>query len=222
MEKIFISRDLGEDSIFHKSLTINGFKVHAASLVTFAPAPVPEIPPTDWVFFYSKNAVAFFISNVGHAALAQVKIAAIGAGTAKILVDTGHPPQFIGDGDPARTAADFLKVAQGSRVLFPRARDSRQSIQRLLADQLVVLDMVVYENVAKQDFDLPECQVLVFTSPLNAKSYFSKYKWKGEKVVAIGNTTATELRKLEITNAATAEEPSERALAELVLRLVKE
>ncbi len=220
MKKVFISRDLAPGSIFHKTLAINGFDVYGASLVDFSPTPITEVPTAEWVFFYSKNAVAYFISTLGHLASGGIKIAAIGPGTAKVLTEEGHPPHFVGDGDPERTAAQFLKVAQGSRVLFPRARDSQQSIQRLLADLLCVLDLVVYENVAKQDFDLPPCEVLVFTSPLNARAYFSKYKWKGERVFAIGNTTATELQSLGVKDCMTADEPSEEALAMLVLRWV--
>ena len=104
--------------------------------------------------FLHQKCSRIFISNVGQAALAQGKIAAIDTGRAKVPITAGHPPQFI--------------------------------------------------------------------DPTERRAYFPKYKWNGEKGVAIGNATATELQKLEIKDAMTVEEPSERALAKLVLRLLKE
>lgn len=221
MKKIFISRQLDEDDVFYKTLTINGFEVHGESLLAFKPVPFAAWPPTDWVFFYSKTAANFFLANVGQSALAGLKLAALGPGTAKFLSGNGHTPHFVGDGDPPRTAANFLKLAGGCQVLFPRARESRQSVQRLLGDRIIALDLVVYENSPRVAFSLPKCQVLVFTSPMNAQVFFAKYKWKGEKVVAMGNTTAAALRSLGVGTVFTAEKPSEEALAKLVQLLME-
>ncbi|MBI5913764.1 MAG: uroporphyrinogen-III synthase [Bacteroidetes bacterium] len=219
MQKIFITRDLGADSIFYKTLTVNGFEVFGESLVCFRALPFGEVPPADWVFFYSKNAVRYFFAQVSPEAMPAVKWAAIGPGTAAVLSENGHPPDFTGDGDPVRAAAAFLASARGCRVLFPRAKESRQSVQRLLENQIVALDLVVYGNAPRTDFDLPDFDVPVFTSPLNVQAFFSKKSQKMGKIVAIGPSTGAALAALGIRDFVVAGEPSEEALAEVVLNI---
>ena len=81
-----------------------------------------------------------------------------------------------------------------------------------------MLDLVVYENVVKSHFSIPFCEYLVFTSPLNAKAYFQKYKFKEQqKVIAIGKTTATALKKLGVKKMVIASIPSEQALVKKLL-----
>lgn len=217
MQKIFITRDLDADSIFYKMLTASGFEVCGESLVGFRASPFGDVPTADWVFFYSKNAARYFFAQVPPEAMPAVKWAAIGPGTASILSENSHSPDFIGDGDPRRTAAAFRSTARGCRVLFPRAKESRQSVQRLLENQIVVLDLVVYENAPRTDFNLPDFDVLVFTSPLNVQAFFSKKSRKQEKIAAIGPSTGAALAALGIRDFVVAGQPSEAALAEVVL-----
>jgi len=56
----------------------------------------------------------------------------------------------------------------------------------------------------------------VFTSPLNAQAYFARYALlEGQKVVAIGRTTAQAIADLGISNVITAPTPTEEVLAEI-------
>jgi uroporphyrinogen-III synthase len=219
MKKVFISRHLDDGSIFYKTLKANGFAVHGESLLTFNPVPFASPQSFDWVFFYSKTAVRFFLDNGQCPNLEGKKLAAIGEGTANALIERGHHPHFIGDGEPVTAAARFLEVAKGRRILFPRAKESRQSIQRLLGDAIFAVDLVVYENTPRTDFTLSDYQILVFTSPMNALAYFSIKTWKGEAVVAIGNTTASALHQIGIEQVHVATAATEEALATLVLEL---
>ncbi len=42
----------------------------------------------------------------------------------------------------------------------------------------------------KQEFSIPHADILVFTSPSNARAYFGKYKLQPDQtVIAIGSTT---------------------------------
>jgi len=130
--------------------------------------------------------------------------------------------QFIGNGKPKATSQQFLQVAEKQSVLFPRAKRSKKSIQRLLKDKIEAHDLVVYENEIKKDWKVSECNILVFTSPLNAKAYFSKNLAKApKKIIAIGNTTARALKKLGVENVHIAEEPSEEGLWEVVKNLAE-
>ena len=186
MSKVFISRNLNKKSKFIKQLELEGLEVIGRSLIQFSLIPFEKIPHSDWVFFYSKNGVKYFLEGINKEALLKfkslikiqtTKLATIGSGTAMELANAGFPPHFIGHGDPSKTASDFLKLTKGKRVLFVRAKNSRKSIQNLLEAQIEVLDLVVYQNQSKSHFSLPECEYLVFTSPLNVKAYFNKYSF---------------------------------------------
>ena len=217
MLNVFISRALAADSTFGQQLTAHGIEVHAQSLVAFHPVQFGNVPEAEWLFFYSKKAVTYFFENA--ASTSPQKLAAIGPGTAKAIAQYQKEVDFVGNGNPEETATAFLQVARGCKVLFPQAENSRRSIQRLLKGKIIGLDLVVYQNRALIDFDIPQVDCLVFTSPLNTKAYFSRYTLEtGQQLIAIGPSTAEALRKLGHTDVLMAEEPTEEALAKAVLR----
>lgn len=219
MVNVFISRELTADSVFLQRLQSAGFEVISKSLVAFKVIRFLYLPQADWVFFYSKQAVHFFFENLQSLQLKwKGKIAAMGEGTAKAVVNKGYLVNFVGNGEPKATAALFLESAAKQKVLFPRASNSQQSIQKLVEDQLEVFDLIVYENQPRTDFELPDCDWLVFTSPMNAQAYFQKYSAKaGQKVLAIGTTTAEALKLLGVLDVIIAKEASELALAQAIL-----
>ena len=147
-----------------------------------------------------------------------MKLAALGPGTAAALEQQHLKADFIGDGDPENTAAAFLQTAKGLQVLFPQARESRQSVQTFLENEFGAIDLVVYENAPRTDFNLPDFDILVFTSPMNAEAYFAQKSWKPfQTVIAIGKTTAAALAVPGIRDVIVSEQPSEESLAESVL-----
>jgi len=223
-KRVFISRFLKPDSPFKRELTAAGWQVHGESLLHFQAIPFQQLPYSDWIFFYSKKGVRFFFQNIqkNNSSLSeQVKFATIGTSTAQVLQQHGLVPDFVGTGDPVTTAETFLTLAAGRRVLFPQAAHSRQSIQQQLGDRIKAVDLVVYENSLRSDFELPGFDILVFTSPMNAEAYFFKKQLLShQQIVAIGHTTAQKLRALGIQNVQVAERPDEQHLAEAVLEVV--
>jgi len=219
MSKVFISRNLDVESVFLRKLQSIGFEVISKSLIEFSPVPFDEIPKTDWVFFYSKKAVRYFFAHSRQANLkVDAKIAALGAGTAEALREWQVEADFTGTGEPTITARAFLQTARGQRVLFPRAQQSRQSVQQALGDKIEAVDLIVYRNEPRKDFDLPTCDWLVFTSPLNAQAYAQKYEILPEqRVLAIGETTAKALRDIGVSPVKIADAPTEEALAKAIL-----
>ncbi len=220
MPKIFISRNLTNDSLFKKELSGLDMEIIGQSLIQFSPTLITSIPKVDWIFFYSKNGVNFFLetaANYPSFKKDQVKWAVMGEGTATALINYQIQPDFIGNGQPKAIAQTFGKIAKGQKVLFPRAKKSKKSIQNLLKSQLEITDLIIYENEIKSNFSIPFCAILVFTSPLNAKAYFQKYPINAkQKVIAIGTTTQQALQKLGIKNSRLATKPSEQALATAV------
>lgn len=223
MKKIFISRQLTEDSIFRQQLTAENFEVHGETLLSFAPVPFNTIPKTDWLFFYSQKGVQYFFEQYqknGIPTPFPFKSAAFGPVTASVIKQYGVTPYFIGTGKAEITAKSFLECIQDKSVCFVRAKNSRRSVQKILDGKINARELIVYENEFRQDFDLPHFDILVFTSPMNAQAYFSKYKFRdGQHVVAIGATTQSALRELGVASIVS-ESPSEGGLVDCCLGLV--
>jgi len=202
-----------------------GMEIIGQSLIHFTPTPFTKIPKSDWVFFYSKKGVQFFMQQVLKSPkfqkeMDQVKWAVMGKGTAEALNKYNYRPNFIGSGHPTTTAAQFQKVATNEKVLFVRAKASKKSVQKLLKEKIRVSDLIVYDNKIKKDFHIPYCDYLVFTSPLNAAAYYQQYAIdKRQKVIAIGNTTANALVKLGVQEIEVAERPTEKEMSKKVLEL---
>ncbi|TXF90689.1 hypothetical protein FUA23_04415 [Neolewinella aurantiaca] len=190
---VFISRKLKPDSPLLRWAEETGNAIISRSFLTFA--PVAYTPPTDadWWFFYSPRAVEFALRD-GIVPPSETKLAAIGGGTALYLGKAAGRVDFSGDGNPARTAEAFLEVAAGQRVFFPRARQSRLSVQKAIADEITVLDAVCYNNMPAPAAAPVNADVYIFTSPLNVAAYVDHQPLApGARVIAIGPSTGAAL-----------------------------
>ena len=86
-----------------------------------------------------------------------------------------------------------------------------------MSDILEIIDLVVYKNAPKSQINIPEVDILVFTSPMNAQVYFQKYALQSTtKTIAIGNTTAKALQTIGVKNIIISKNPSEQSLVEAV------
>lgn len=220
--KIFISRKLEPNSIFKQKLSTLSLEIEDYSLVEFKTHPFELPKEYDWLFFYSKTGVSYFFRQI-HKFLSSTKIAALGPGTAEAIEKIfGIVPDFVGNGIPEETAKLFAEKASGQKVVFIRAEESRKSVQSILQNQVTASDVIAYNNIAKAQVDKIDADILVFTSPLNAKAYFSKYSLESfQEVIAIGQTTAEALNTLGINHPFISELPSEESLAELVKTLME-
>lgn len=217
---IFISRELNSDSIFWRKLSAKT-NIIGHSLVDFQVLTFDKTPVTDWLFFYSKQGIINYLSQVT-AWKNLPKIGVIGQASADFLQQKyAITAQFVGTGAPQETAAAFGNVAKGQKVVFVQAKQSKQSIQKLLDGQIQQENLVVYDNVPKKTTISAAIDILVFTSPLNVFSYFLQYPYQEfQKVVCIGQTTAQAVKDHGITDFMVATEASEEALAEVCLSLL--
>jgi len=220
VKKIFISRNLNKKSPFVKALQEEKVEIIGKGLIRFSAINFNTVPDHDWLFFYSKNGFKYFEKALKKANIqrpSSSKWASFGISTAQLLPEI----DFVGSGDPQRTANAFLKKAENQKVLFIQARNSQRSIQKILDSKIQAMELAVYKNTPKKKFDIPSCEILCFTSPLNAKAYFSKYALqKKQKVISIGKTTANALTELGIKKVVLADNPSEIGLAEKVIELM--
>jgi len=221
MKIIFITRNLKATDFFKTALEKVGFSVVGNSLIEFSKIEFISIPDCDWLFFYSKNAVSFFLQQLDLTSIQSKKIATIGHSTAEFIINNYNlKVDFIGTGEPLQTAKAFVKIAANQTILFPRAATSKQSIQKQLGNTIIQKDLIVYQNQPKTNFEIIKADILVFTSPMNVQTYFGKTNLKeGQKVIAIGNTTANELLKLGIKNIIIANEPSKKGLIKAILSM---
>ena len=218
LPRVFISRSLRADSPFWQ--LGDDWQIVCQSLVAFSPVPFVLPARFDWVFFYSAQAVHSFFEGLQQPLPPALRWAALGPGTARALQDRGLVADFVGDGVAATLAAEFVARAKGCRVLFPQARHSRQALEKIIAGEVDSYPLVVYDNQPGMAFEIPYCDYLIFTSPMNAQAYYNRYTQQpGQQVIAIGQPTAEKLLALGIADAATANEPSEASLVELLLSL---
>lgn len=226
---VFISREIAPASVFAARLQAAGWAAYGRSLVTLSALPVLTLPTADWIFFSSRHAVRFFfdlpvVKNWISIEYANrplpVRWAALGPGTADELLRKTGRVDFAGSGEPISAAAAFRPLAAGQRVLFPEARQSRQSVAALLDATSTAIHLPVYDNIPVAGLPPLDQRVLVFTSPMNAAAYLNQHPLKaGQRVVAIGAPTAEQLRDRGVERVCIAGEPTEAALAEAVLSI---
>lgn len=218
---IFISRDLEEDSVFKQQLASKA-EIIGRSLIHFQAISFEALPACDWLFFYSKKGIYYCLSQLDD--LEQLPpIGVIGQASADFLSSKYNiQAKFVGSGHPEATALAFSKLAKNKKVIFARAQHSKQSVQQLLDDSIIIDDLITYQNEKKVSFTLPPIDILVFTSPLNVKAYFNQYSYcSTQKIISIGRVTAKALNQLGITNLTIAAAPNELELATACLELIR-
>lgn len=220
MKKVFITRTLTEKSAFKNELEAQGFKTDGSSMVKFSSMDFNFDAPCDWLFFYSKTAVKYFFKKVKPEQIKGKKIATFGSSTAKALEAHNLKADFHGKGNSAAVAKEFLQIANGKTVAFPRAKSSLKSIQTKIADKTNIVDIPVYKNVPKEKTVSSDADYLVFTSPLNAKTYFKNHGAKeNQKIIAIGQTTGKTLVSLTKSKVYVSDISSEENLVKMVNRV---
>jgi uroporphyrinogen-III synthase len=217
MPTVFLSRDRRTAGLFAELMQEAGWSLQAISLLVFRAEPF-ELPavPLDWLFFYSRKGVRFF--RRAHQLPSGCKLAAMGKGTAEEMRTQGWPVDFVGDGDPPRVAEAFGELAAGTRVGFVQARQSRQSVEQLLATRVECIPLVAYDNVPKSEVSVRPADYLVFTSPMNFTTYHQHYPISPtSRYVAIGESTARCMRDAGVSLLRVSGQPSQRSLAATVL-----
>jgi hydroxymethylbilane synthase len=222
-KKVFISRDVSEQSYFRRALEKHKIEVEGRSLIRTVPVITKFdsyiLKNVDWVFFTSKNAVEYFF-NLQPLFPKKVKFGVMGTGSEDMLRRNGHFADYVGDsGDTAQVGRDFAKLANGQTVLFPGSESAMRSVQKEMSGDTKIIDLPVYETVLIDEVQASGADVLVFTSPSNVEAYFTDNLVDGnQKLVAIGKSTGNKLAELGL-NYTLPFLPDEVGLAEAVFGL---
>lgn len=148
-------------------------------------AAIDALKQYDWVVFTSANGVSAFLGRLWDRGgdgrrLAGTKIAAIGPATAAAVEEFHLRADVVPDSFRAEELADALApLAQGRRVLWPRASRGRDVLpERLRAAGAIVDTVVVYQNVdvpqwpepIRQRLEQGELDWLCLSSPSIARN----------------------------------------------------
>jgi hydroxymethylbilane synthase len=221
--RVFISRELEDDSYFRRALEAHGYSVEARSLIQTQPITFDStLVDAKWVFFSSKNAVEYFF-DANPVFFEDVKYGTIGEGTAEIIRKIGHHVSFVGKSNNTKMIADeFLELLdEGDKVIFPQAKNSLRSIQKVVERYYPIQDLEVYETLQSGLGTLEDYDIMVFTSPSNVESYFSQRPdyHRPEHFVAIGNSTAKALKDAGVQRFKIAQAFEETSLSEAVFSI---
>ena len=222
MTRVFISRQLSENSQFREKLASFGsILIQDEPLIDLIPIPFSAIEPCDWIFFSSKNAVTFFFKQIKSLSIkipSHVKWGAIGLATAKELLTYQITADFSGNGNPEVVGISFSTLVTGKKVLFPSAKNSRESIQRFIKNEASeIINLSIYDNSPKSDFDIAPSDIYVFTSPLNVIAFSKKYNLSDKNCLGIGETTAEQLRSSGALNVLMSPFSTEESMAQKVI-----
>ncbi|RZK49170.1 MAG: hydroxymethylbilane synthase [Pedobacter sp.] len=221
--KVFISRDISENSYFRKALEKHQIEIEDRSLIRTFPI-VNHIDPfflknLNWIVFSSRNGVEYFF-KLNPVLPKKIQFAVVGRGSEDSLRRCGYKADFVGEGgDIEGIAVELAKQVEGSTVLFPRAQDSLLTMQKFLTPSTKVVDFPIYETVIEEAVDRSSADVLIFTSPSNVDAYFAENLLEPEqKVIAIGNSTGRKFEEMGVSYTLPYS-PDEIGLAEAVFGL---
>lgn len=216
-KKCFITNDLlGIDlSPYAHALEVWGKSLVEIKSVSFK-RPLPDY---DWVFFYSKNGVKYFIDQLNEWELSQFQtahIGTIGFQTAAYLNENyGLTADYVYD---SKNDALLKQTLNGAQVLFPQGIHSRKTVEKLLSKDNC-LPIVVYDNAPALHYTIEQTpQIVIVTSPMNADAViFNSILSANTIVVTLGTTTSKHLMDVYGVASCYPDEPSIDAALELVV-----
>ena len=183
-----------------------------------------KIESYNWLVFTSKNAIPVFLKD--QVISSKNKIATIGESTAKELLQLGYQVDYIGSGKSGNDFANelFELIKPNESVLLVLGKLAPNTLLKKLSANNSVDRIDVYQTSKPKHIDRDCLQriendqydLLIVSSPsaINNLSFFIKKDVKHLRIISIGKTTSSAIRKLGIEPLAMAEESSYKKLAE--------
>lgn len=216
-KNIWISRNLIENSLFHKLLDSTNCKVDGQSMINQEIIKVEQLPKCSWVFINS----AFALDSVIHLKhdIEHLKIGAFGNSTANHIRKYGFNVDFVGQGTPQNVAEKFNKFLKKDDVVyFPCSDRSLGTVQSdiPLGNKII---QVTYK-IGLKNLKLTNYDILVFTSPSNVDAFRLANEFQSQKVISIGPSTTKSLEEAGVKEIFQVHESSELALAESICSIL--
>jgi len=182
-----------------------GYSVTGYSLLSFTRVEHEELPACDFVFAYSGTGVRMLNERFVRQLIEQQRrVGAMGPGTAKAWEARGIAPAFVGRGTPDEVARAFSETLPKlvfekpkPRVVFVQASNSIESIAKALEHAIIPIPLITYENGIEESLALPPCELLVVTSPLNARAALRKVPTASSlRIWSVGPSTSAAVEAL--------------------------
>ena len=249
---VVVTRDEGADGPLTAELERRGARVLHWPTVRIAPpedpapldAAIRDLGSYDWIAFTSARAVSAVLGRCSHESPpTTLRIAAVGAGTARALRDAGWPVDVEPEDHSSIALVRSLVEADvaGARVVFPASSlAGRGLVQGLTEAGAAVDEVVAYrtvrlplgpearrwsaslleEEVGAAGSGQAEVDAICFASPSAVEAWLDglgpvRFAEVGRRVLvaAIGATTAAALRNAGCVDLVVAEESTFPALA---------
>ena len=157
---VAVTRARAQASGLARRLEDLGASVVQAPVIRTQPLPVPtlDLEPYDLVCFTSPNAVSALFERLSQAdhhprdarAFAGIRVAAIGPGTARALVEHGLVADIVPERSVAESLVQALADVPVQRALVARAREARDVLPDALRTRGAEVDVLaLYETVAE-------------------------------------------------------------------------
>ncbi|HEY2904051.1 MAG TPA: uroporphyrinogen-III synthase [Polyangia bacterium] len=180
-----------------------------------------------WAIFTSPSAVRFTLARAGEkgASFADLKIAAVGAETARALDAAGINVDALPAFDQQRQeglAAALAALPAGTRVLFPQAIGGRDFLVESLGRQGCAVDVVAVSQTAALALGgaPPAFDVATFASPSAFHAFVDGHgaaALHGRIVAAIGPTTAASIAAAGVSVDVVPDSPSATAMVSALI-----
>lgn len=217
--KIVVTRARAQSSRLAAKLRDLGAEVAELPAIRIEPRPVSSFRDAletarnyQWLIFTSENGVSVFMDGLlslgkDARALADVKVAVIGSGTEKKLLEYGiradlKPERFVAEG--LIEALDGV-ISETDRVLVARASEARDLLVKWLEQRCQVQEIHLYDTVIETNLEADQLEAVqdadwvTFTSASTVKYFFEQMKQAGirlsdkTKLASIGPITTEAL-----------------------------
>jgi uroporphyrinogen-III synthase len=244
--KLFIStRPKGQSSELNQLLETAGaqtielplIEIRPINLTTQEKTFIEKLETFNWLIFTSPNGVRSFFEILKQKKISvlplTLQIAVIGKKTEKVLSSFGYSPAFV---NPGNTGGDFAEAfiqkikndTHQPRVLLALGNLARTVIQEELSQYAEYTRLNVYETAIPNSVDEKTVQyimdnryeMLIFTSPSAIQNFmklFHNIPVENIRLACIGETTASEARKMGIQPLVVAEDASTQGIVDSII-----
>ncbi len=235
--KVLIPRPVGQATEFSEKLIKLGATPIIFPLIKVEAINKEKLKSTyqsdefDWIIFTSSVAVQFFFNTIKKEDI-KAKIAVVGTSTKKEVEALGLNVDFTPSAATAKKLVKEIPVTKDEKILIPRSEIAGKGVIAILEKRKVnVTEIATYSNTpikySKEEVEKvleQNINVISFTSGSTVDSFMSlirayKIKLTEEKLVSIGPSTTSMIKKLHFEADATAEEHNIDGLIEAITSL---
>lgn len=202
--RVLLTRPTEQAEGWAQALRQSGALPVSYPTITVGPPPswqpmdeaIERLSGYDWIVFTSAAAARFTVGRTGAERLAGVRVAAVGAETARALASLGVPVAVVPNEQHGVGLAQALsQLGPGTRVLFPQALGGRVELREALAAQGCHVDVVPASQTLPVSPlpAVPAFDVATFASPSALRAFVAGAglaPLQSHPFVVLGPTTA--------------------------------